>query len=80
LGHADRIGLSPSTLPVREQQGNDQRSHLLDPTTNRRQMMSSYVQLGEVHTYYEEDGSGEPLVLLHHGGAADWWRRCACSD
>jgi pimeloyl-ACP methyl ester carboxylesterase len=43
-------------------------------------MMSSYVQLGEVHTYYEEDGSGEPLVLLHHGGAADWWRRCACSD
>jgi pimeloyl-ACP methyl ester carboxylesterase len=31
--------------------------------------MGSYVQLGEVRTYYEEDGSGEPLVLLHPGGA-----------
>lgn len=31
--------------------------------------MSGYVQLGEVHAYYEEDGSGEPLVLLHPGGA-----------
>jgi pimeloyl-ACP methyl ester carboxylesterase len=29
----------------------------------------SYVQLGEVRTYYEEDGNGEPLVLLHPGGA-----------
>ncbi|HEV8651607.1 MAG TPA: alpha/beta hydrolase [Actinomycetes bacterium] len=31
--------------------------------------MASYVQLGEVRTYYEEDGSGAPLVLLHPGGA-----------
>jgi pimeloyl-ACP methyl ester carboxylesterase len=31
--------------------------------------MSSYVQLGEVRTYYEVDGSGDPLVLLHPGGA-----------
>jgi pimeloyl-ACP methyl ester carboxylesterase len=31
--------------------------------------MSGYVQLGEVRTYYEEDGNGEPLVLLHPGGA-----------
>jgi pimeloyl-ACP methyl ester carboxylesterase len=31
--------------------------------------MGSYVQLGEVRTYYEQDGSGEPLVLLHPGGA-----------
>ena len=31
--------------------------------------MGSYVQLGEVRTYYEEDGSGEPLVLLHPGAA-----------
>jgi pimeloyl-ACP methyl ester carboxylesterase len=29
--------------------------------------MASYVQLGEVRTYYEEDGAGEPLVLLHPG-------------
>jgi pimeloyl-ACP methyl ester carboxylesterase len=29
--------------------------------------MSSYVQLGDVHTYYEEDGEGDPLVLLHPG-------------
>ena len=29
--------------------------------------MSGYVQLGEVRTYYEEDRSGEPLVLLHPG-------------
>jgi pimeloyl-ACP methyl ester carboxylesterase len=26
-----------------------------------------YVQLGEVHTYYEEDGGGDALVLLHPG-------------
>jgi pimeloyl-ACP methyl ester carboxylesterase len=31
--------------------------------------MGSYVQLGEVRTWYEEDGSGPPLVLLHPGGA-----------
>jgi pimeloyl-ACP methyl ester carboxylesterase len=31
--------------------------------------MGSYVQLGEVRTWYEVDGSGEPLVLLHPGGA-----------
>jgi pimeloyl-ACP methyl ester carboxylesterase len=31
--------------------------------------MGSYVQLGEVRTYYEEDGDGSPLVLLHPGGA-----------
>jgi pimeloyl-ACP methyl ester carboxylesterase len=31
--------------------------------------MGSYVQLGEVRTWYEEDGNGEPLVLLHPGGA-----------
>jgi pimeloyl-ACP methyl ester carboxylesterase len=29
--------------------------------------MSNYVQLGGVHTYYEEDGAGEALVLLHPG-------------
>ena len=29
--------------------------------------MSNYIQLGDVHTYYEEDGAGEPLVLLHPG-------------
>ena len=29
--------------------------------------MSNYIQLGDVHTYYEEDGSGDALVLLHPG-------------
>jgi pimeloyl-ACP methyl ester carboxylesterase len=29
--------------------------------------MSNYAQLGDVHTYYEEDGEGEALVLLHPG-------------
>jgi pimeloyl-ACP methyl ester carboxylesterase len=29
--------------------------------------VSNYRQLGDVHTYYEEDGAGEPLVLLHPG-------------
>jgi pimeloyl-ACP methyl ester carboxylesterase len=29
--------------------------------------MSAYVQLGDVHAYYEDDGQGEPLVLLHPG-------------
>lgn len=31
--------------------------------------MSDYVQLGDVRTYYEHDGEGEPLVLLHPGHA-----------
>lgn len=30
--------------------------------------MAQYVQLGEVRTWYDEQGSGEPLVLLHPGG------------
>jgi pimeloyl-ACP methyl ester carboxylesterase/catechol 2,3-dioxygenase-like lactoylglutathione lyase family enzyme len=29
--------------------------------------MAGYVQLGDVRTYYEEDGAGAPLVLLHPG-------------
>jgi pimeloyl-ACP methyl ester carboxylesterase len=31
--------------------------------------MRRYAQLGEVCTYYEDDGAGEPLVLLHPGHA-----------
>ena len=31
--------------------------------------MGSYVQLGQVRTWYEEDGDGPPLLLLHPGGA-----------
>jgi pimeloyl-ACP methyl ester carboxylesterase len=31
--------------------------------------MGRYVQLGEVRTWYAEDSSGPPLVLLHPGGA-----------
>ena len=34
--------------------------------------VANYVQLGDVYTYYEEDGQGEPLVLLHPGGADSW--------
>jgi len=29
--------------------------------------MGQYVDIGEVNTWYDEDGSGEPLVLLHGG-------------
>jgi pimeloyl-ACP methyl ester carboxylesterase len=32
--------------------------------------MGQYVHAGGVHTWYEEHGAGEPLVLLH-GGAVD---------
>src|SRR4051794_11556022 len=32
--------------------------------------MAQYVQLGEVRTWYDEHGDGEPLVLLH-GGLVD---------
>jgi len=31
--------------------------------------MEQHVQLGDVRTWYDEQGSGEPLVLLHPGGA-----------
>jgi pimeloyl-ACP methyl ester carboxylesterase len=31
--------------------------------------MGQRVQLGEVDTWYADDGAGEPLVLLHPGGA-----------
>jgi pimeloyl-ACP methyl ester carboxylesterase len=30
---------------------------------------ANVVQLGDVHTWYDEHGHGEPLVLLHPGGA-----------
>ena len=29
--------------------------------------MGEYVDIGGVSTYYDEEGSGEPLVLLHGG-------------
>jgi pimeloyl-ACP methyl ester carboxylesterase len=31
--------------------------------------MPDYVQLGDVHAWYDEHGQGEPLVLMHPGGA-----------
>jgi pimeloyl-ACP methyl ester carboxylesterase len=31
--------------------------------------MAGYVDLGGVHTWYDERGDGEPVVLLHPGGA-----------
>jgi pimeloyl-ACP methyl ester carboxylesterase len=31
--------------------------------------VANYLQVGDVHTYYEEEGQGQPLVLLHPGGA-----------
>ena len=31
--------------------------------------MSNYTDVGGVHTWYDERGKGEPLVLLHPGGA-----------
>jgi hypothetical protein len=37
------------------------------PRRREEQQLSNYVQLGEVHTYYEEDGEGDPLMLLHPG-------------
>jgi hypothetical protein len=39
----------------------------IDLDDERTKQMSNYIQLGDVHTYYEEDGAGEPLVLLHPG-------------
>lgn len=34
-------------------------------TPGEEQEMADYVQLGDVHTWYDEAGDGEPLVLLH---------------
>ena len=31
--------------------------------------MADYVMLGDVNTWYDEAGEGDPLVLLHPGGA-----------
>ncbi len=31
--------------------------------------MADYIELGEVRTWYDERGDGEPVVLLHPGGA-----------
>lgn len=31
--------------------------------------MAGYAELGDVHTWYDEHGEGEPVVLLHPGGA-----------
>jgi pimeloyl-ACP methyl ester carboxylesterase len=30
--------------------------------------MATYVELNGIHTWYDEQGAGEPLVLLHPGG------------
>jgi pimeloyl-ACP methyl ester carboxylesterase len=36
--------------------------------------VADYAQLGDVRTWYEERGTGEPLVLVHPGGAdAQGW-------
>ena len=30
--------------------------------------MANYVELNGIRTWYDEQGAGEPLVLLHPGG------------
>lgn len=38
-------------------------------------LMAGYVELGEVRTWYDDQGEGEPIALLHPGGAdARAWR------
>jgi pimeloyl-ACP methyl ester carboxylesterase len=37
--------------------------------TNAESEMADYVMLGDVNTWYDEAGEGDPLVLLHPGGA-----------
>jgi hypothetical protein len=31
--------------------------------------LADYVELDDVRTWYDEHGEGEPLVLVHPGGA-----------
>jgi pimeloyl-ACP methyl ester carboxylesterase len=38
-------------------------------TSTKGRQMAGCVQLGDVTTWYDEHGEGEPLVLLHPGGA-----------
>jgi pimeloyl-ACP methyl ester carboxylesterase len=40
-----------------------------DQTESEETTMAAYVELGEVRTWYDEHGGGEPLALLHPGGA-----------
>jgi len=32
--------------------------------------MGTFIEIAELETWYDEDGSGEPLVLLHGGLSA----------
>ncbi|MGH9025219.1 MAG: alpha/beta fold hydrolase [Acidimicrobiia bacterium] len=47
----------------------DRQEQQLPGRRREESAVANYVQLGDVHTYYEVDGQGEPLVLLHPGGA-----------
>jgi hypothetical protein len=59
-------------LARRPVKGDVQRpSHDRDLT---RSIMAGYLRLGEVNTWYDEHGSGEPLVLLLRRGTAQRWR------
>ena len=41
---------------------------------------TGYVDVGDLNIYYEEQGEGSPLVLIHGGLATgDMWRACAGS-
>ena len=37
--------------------------------SERKVSMSEYLDIGGIRTWYDERGKGEPLVLLHPGGA-----------
>ena len=36
-------------------------------TTGTERAGGSYVEANGVHAYYEDEGTGEPLILLHGG-------------
>jgi hypothetical protein len=44
--------------------------------------MGAYIEIGELKTWYDEAGSGEPLVLLHGGLSTNetWGEGCQNSD
>ena len=41
--------------------------------------MARYVDLDGVRTWYDEKGSGEPLVLLHPGGVVETFAPIRCA-
>jgi hypothetical protein len=79
---AGRGAVSSKVEQLREPSHGSRRCDGVASLQREEESMGAYIEIGELKTWYDEAGSGEPLVLLHGGLSTNetWGEGCQNSD